>query len=107
MTAFQKRPAMAMPIYARNAQGQSLDNLGADLQARLQKLDELIAQRQNQLANLPDNVRAELEARSTEISSIAADIDQIKTDLVNQAKTRSKEEADTIVGILIRNTEAI
>lgn len=107
MTTFQKRPVIAMPIYARNAQGQSMDDLGADLQARLCKLDELIAQRQNQLANLPENVRAELEARSAEISNIAADIDQIKTDLVNQAKTRSKEEANTIVGILIRNTESI
>ena len=107
MTAYMPRPVMTLPIYARNAGGQSIDDLSKDLQDRIAKLDKLIETRQNQLTNLPENVRQELEDRTTEINKLAADITQIQTDLVNQAKTRNKEEADTLVGILIRNTEAI
>ena len=107
MTAYMPRPVMTLPIYARNAGGQSIDDLSKDLQDRIAKLDKLIETRQNQLTNLPENVRQELEDRTTEINKLAADIAQIQTDLVNQAKTRNKEEADTLVGILIRNTEAI
>lgn len=107
MTAFMPHAVMTLPIYARNAGGQSIDDLSKDLQDRIAKLDKLIETRQNQLTNLPENVRQELEDRTTEINKLAADITQIQTDLVNQAKTRNKEEADTLVGILIRNTEAI
>ena len=108
MTAQQNiNKALAMPLYARNAQGKSLDDLGADLKARIQKLDEMIEERQNCLANLAAEEKADMEKRSKEISTISADIEQIKTDLVNQAKTRGKEEGDTIAAMLIRNTEAV
>nr|WP_314369174.1 phage major capsid protein [uncultured Acinetobacter sp.] len=107
MTAYQKRPVMNLPIYARDRNGRTLDQIAADFEARLTQLDTLIETRQNQLANLPENVRQDLEARTQEIQRLAADITQIQTDLVNQAKTRNTEEVNTILGTLIRNTEAI
>lgn len=107
MTAYQKRPAMSLPLYARNSNGRSIDQLGQDLLERKTQLDELIAQYRDQLKDVPDDLKKQLEDRATEIRKISTDIEQIQTDLVNMAKTRSKEEADGIVGILIRNTEAI
>ena len=107
MTAYQKRPVMNLPIYARDRNGRTLDQIAADFETRLTQLDTLIETRQNQLANLPENVRQDLEARTQEIQRLAADITQIQTDLVNQAKTRNTEEVNTILGTLIRNTEAI
>ena len=107
MTAYQKRPVMNLPIYARDRNGRTLDQIAADFETRLTQLDTLIQTRQNQFENLPENVRQELENRTQEIQRLAADITQIQTDLVNQAKTRNQEEANTIVGVLIRNTEAI
>ncbi|WP_336938249.1 phage major capsid protein [Acinetobacter modestus] len=107
MTAYQQGPVKNLPLYARNAGGQSLDDLSKDLKDRIAKLDKLIEDRQAQLANLPANVQQELQDRTTEINKLAADIAQIQTDLVNQAKTRNTNEASTIVGILLRNTEAI
>ncbi|WP_374255063.1 phage major capsid protein [Acinetobacter brisouii] len=108
MTAYQKMPlAGLLPIYARNAGGQSLDQLSDELKKRLKQLDDEIEKRQQQLANLPDDVRDDLEKRANEINQLVADINQIKTDLVNQAKTRTKEESDTIAAVLVRNTEAL
>ncbi|MFN4317186.1 phage major capsid protein [Acinetobacter parvus] len=107
MTAYMPRPVITLPIYARNAGGQSIDDLSKDLQDRIAKLDKLIETRQNQLTNLPENVRQELEDRTTEINKLAADITQIQTDLVNQAKTRTQEEQAGIAAILVRNTEAL
>lgn len=107
MTAYQKRPVMNLPIYARDRNGRTLDQIAADFETRLTQLDTLIETRQNQLANLPENVRQDLEARTQEIQRLAADITQIQTDLVSQAKTRNTEEVNTILGTLIRNTEAI
>lgn len=107
MTAYQQRPVMTLPIYARNAGGQSIDDLSKDLKDRIKTLDTMIAERQSQLVNLPENVRQELEDRTSEINRISADIAQIQTDLVNQAKTRNQNEVLTIAGILARNTESI
>jgi HK97 family phage major capsid protein len=108
MTAHQKmNKLVSTPLFLRNAQGQSLDQLGTELQARLKKLDEMIEERQQRLTSMTTEEKAELEKRSKEIADMAASIDQLKTDLVNQAKTRNKEESDNIASILIRNTESI
>ncbi|MFW1816007.1 phage major capsid protein [Acinetobacter guillouiae] len=108
MTAYQKRPlAGAKQILTRDENGNPLDTASAELKKRLKQLDDLIESRQAQLANLPDDAKAELEKRATEINKLVADIDQIKTDLVNQAKTRSEDEQGGIAAILIRNTEAL
>ena len=108
MTAHQKmNKLVSTPLFLRNAQGQSLDHLGTELQARLKKLDEMIEERQQRLTSMTTEEKAELEKRSKEIADMAASIDQLKTDLVNQAKTRNKEESDNIASILIRNTESI
>ena len=108
MTAHQKmNKLVSTPLFLRNAQGQNLDQLGADLQARLKKLDEKIEERQQRLTSMTAEEKTELEKRSKEIADMVASIDQLKTDLVNQAKTRNKEESDNIASILIRNTESI
>lgn len=108
MTAHQKmNKLVSTPLFLRNAQGQDLDQLGTELQARLKKLDEMIEERQKRLTSMTTEEKAELEKRSKEIADMAASIDQLKTDLVNQAKTRNKEESDNIASILIRNTESI
>lgn len=107
MTAYQKAPVMNLPIYARDRNGRTLDQIAADFENRLTQLDALLESRQNQFANLPENVRNELETQASGLLKVAADIDQIKTDLVNQAKTRTQEEVGTIASILVRNTEAI
>ncbi|MDC5305294.1 phage major capsid protein [Acinetobacter baumannii] len=116
MTAYQKTPvAQSLSVYGdlstRNTNGnpapRSLDELAADFQQRLTQLDQLIATRQQQFANLPENVRQELEDRSTEIQKIAADIEQIKTDLVNEARSLPHDEQHDIAAILIRNKESV
>lgn len=116
MTAYQKTPvAQSLSVYGdlstRNTNGnpapRSLDELAADFQQRLTQLDQLIATRQQQFANLPENVRQELEDRSTEIQKIAADIEQIKTDLVNEARSLPHDEQHDIAAILIRNKDSV
>lgn len=109
MTALQKRPVTgAQPLlYTRDEQGQKLDQLGAELKARKEQLDKLIQQYTDGLKDIPDNLKEDLEKRAVEFSKLSADIDQIKTDLVNQAKTRTQDEAHGIAAVLVRNTEAI
>ena len=108
MTAHQKmNKSVSTPLFLRNSQGQDLDQLSTELQARLKKLDEMIEERQQRLTSMTAEEKTELEKRSKEIADMAASIDQLKTDLVNQAKTRNKEESDNIASILIRNTESI
>lgn len=108
MTAYQQAPLNgAFSIYTRNAGGSNLDQTAEELKKRLKQLDDLIEARQTQLANLPEDAKAELEKRAEEINKIVADLDQIKTDLVNQAKTRNQEEQAGIAAILVRNTEAL
>lgn len=118
MKASQKSPvAQSLSVYGdlstRNTTGnsnpapRSLDELAGDFQQRLTQLDQLIAARQQQFANLPENVRQELEARSTEIQKLAADIEQIKTDLVNEARSLPHDEQHDIAAILIRNKESV
>ncbi|UZG63075.1 phage major capsid protein [Acinetobacter baumannii] len=118
MKASQKSPvAQSLSVYGdlstRNTTGnsnpapRSLDELAGDFQQRLTQLDQLIAVRQQQFANLPENVRQELEARSTEIQKLAADIEQIKTDLVNEARSLPHDEQHDIAAILIRNKESV
>lgn len=118
MKASQKSPvAQSLSVYSdlstRNTTGnsnpapRSLDELAGDFQQRLTQLDQLIAARQQQFANLPENVRQELEARSTEIQKLAADIEQIKTDLVNEARSLPHDEQHDIAAILIRNKESV
>ncbi|HAV2714826.1 phage major capsid protein [Acinetobacter baumannii] len=118
MKASQKSPvAQSLSVYGdlstRNTTGnsnpapRSLDELAGDFQQRLTQLDQLIAARQQQFANLPENVRQELEARSTEIQRLAADIEQIKTDLVNEARSLPHDEQHDIAAILIRNKESV
>ena len=109
MTASQKMNiSAALPIYVRNAQGQSLDTMGADLQARLKKLDEMIEAREKRLTNLTDEEKVEMEKRSKEIADLAASIAQLQTDLVNQGKNNRNQDAQaTIASILVRNTEII
>ncbi|MCZ3202873.1 phage major capsid protein [Acinetobacter baumannii] len=118
MTAYQQTPvAQSLSVYGdlstRNTTGndnpapRSLDELAGDFQQRLTQLDQLIAARQQQFANLPENVRQELEARSTEIQKLAADIEQIKTDLVNEARSLPHDEQHDIAAILIRNKESV
>ncbi|AFU38995.1 phage major capsid protein [Acinetobacter baumannii] len=116
MTAYQQSPvAQSLSIYGdlstRNANGnpapRSLDELAVEFQQRLTQLDQLIATRQQQFANLPENVRQELETRATEIQKLAADIEQIKTDLVNEARSLPHDEQHDIAAILIRNKESV
>lgn len=108
MTAHQKmNKPVSTPLFVRDTQGPSLDQMSVELQARIKKLDEMIEERQQRLTSMTAEEKAELEKRSKEISDMAASIDQLKTDLVNQAKTRNKEESDNIASILIRNTESI
>lgn len=100
-------PAVSTPIFARNTQGDSMDELGKQLKEKLAKLDTMLEERQQRMVNLTAEEKADLEARSKEIKDLSAKVEQLQTDLVNQAKTRSKQESDTIAGILIRNTESI
>ena len=59
------------------------------------------------MSNLTAEEKKDLEKRSAEIKDLSSKIDQLQTDLVNQAKTRNNDDSSTIAGILVRNTEAI
>lgn len=95
------------PIYARNANGDSLDEMGAKLKERMTKVDTLLQSLEKRMSNLTAEEKEDLEKRSKEIKDLSSKIEQLQTDLVNQAKTRNKDESDTIAGILVRNTESI
>lgn len=95
------------PIYARNAQGETLDEMGAKLKERMAKVDTLLQTLEGRMANLTTAEKEDLEKRSKEIKELSSKIEQLQTDLVNQAKTRNSEDVGTIAGILIRNTESI
>lgn len=99
--------AGSAPIYTRDTNGDSLDDMGAKLKERMAKVDTLLQGLENRMSNLTQEEKDDLEKRSKEIKDLSSKIEQLQTDLVNQAKTRSKQESDTIAGILIRNTESI
>ena len=99
--------APSTPIYARNANGDSLEEMGAKLKERMTKVDTLLQSLEKRMSNLTAEEKEDLEKRSKEIKDLSSKIEQLQTDLVNQAKTRNKDESDTIAGILVRNTESI
>ena len=95
------------PIYTRDVNGDSIDDMGAKLKERMKKVDTLLQSLENRMTNLTAEEKADLEKCSAEIKDLSSKIEQLQTDLVNQAKTRSGEDASTIAGILVRNTESI
>lgn len=99
--------ATLAPIYARNGQGESMDDLGKQLKEKLAKLDTMLEERQQRMTQLTAEEKQEFETRSKEIKDLASKVEQLQTDLVNQAKARQTDESSTIAGILVRNTESI
>ena len=99
--------ATSAPIYARNGQGESMDDLGKQLKEKLAKLDTMLEERQQRMTQLTAEEKQEFETRSKEIKDLASKVEQLQTDLVNQAKARQTDESSTIAGILVRNTESI
>lgn len=59
------------------------------------------------MTQLTAEEKQEFETRSKEIKDLASKVEQLQTDLVNQAKARQTDESSTIAGILVRNTESI
>lgn len=94
----------ARPIHTRDTG--SLDENAQKLKTRMEKLDKLIKDHEDRLENLPDDVKAELEARSKEIKDLAAVIKGIQQEMVDGVNSRGADP-DTTAAILIRNTEAV
>ena len=101
------QPAQSAPIFLRDVNGDSLDDMGAKLKERMTKVDNLLKSLEQRMSNLTAEEKEDLEKRSAEIKDLSSKIEQLQTDLVNQAKTRSNDDASTIAGILVRNTESI
>ncbi|NWK61413.1 phage major capsid protein [Acinetobacter sp. SwsAc3] len=97
-------------IHMRNAQGgqpANLDELSLQLRTQISELDALIKKKQEALSGLPDNLAEDINNRAKQIEGIASDIEQIKNDLVNQAKNLRQDEQNDIAAILIRNKDAV
>lgn len=107
VAAFGMLAAQPAPIFLRDVNGDSLDDMGAKLKERMTKVDTLLQSLENRMNSLTAEEKEDLEKRSKEIKDLSSKIEQLQTDLVNQAKARNKDESDTIAGILVRNTEAI
>lgn len=105
MASFKMRPTVA-GIKARNSGGAPLDDAATQFNQRMQNLDNLLARYQSNLANLPENVRGEIDAALVEVRKAASDIEDIKQKLVSGVMDRNAD-ADSTAAILIRNTEAV
>ena len=82
-----------------------LNNLCADLKTRMKQLDELIARNtanSSRVENLPDDVKAELESRSQEITKLTGQIEEIQQKMIDGVNNRSLD-VETTANILIRN----
>lgn len=82
-----------------------LNNLCADLKTRMKQLDELIARNttnNSRIDNLPDDVKAELEVRSTKITELTGQIEEIQQKMIDGVNNRSLD-AETTANVLIRN----
>ena len=64
-------------------------------------------EKEKALENVPDDLATDLANRAKQIEGIASDIEQIKNDLVNQAKNLRQEDQEDIAAILIRNKDAV
>ncbi|WP_149930569.1 phage major capsid protein [Acinetobacter soli] len=110
MNAKLKHGAAAVAIQMRNAQGgqpANLDELSLQLRTQISELDALIKKKEKALENVPDDLATDLANRAKQIEGIASDIEQIKNDLVNQAKNLRQEDQEDIAAILIRNKDAV
>lgn len=107
VVAFGMEAPQPAPIYVRDVNGNSIDEMGAKLKERMTKVDNLLKSLEQRMSNLTAEEKEDLEKRSAEIKDLSSKIDQLQTDLVNQAKTRNNDDSSTIAGILVRNTEAI
>ena len=100
----------ALAIHMRNAQGNqpaNLDELSLQLRTQISELDALIKKKEKALENVPEDLATDLANRAKQIEGIASDIQQIKNDLVNQAKNLRQEDQEDIAAILIRNKDAV
>lgn len=110
MNAKLNHGAAAVAIQMRNAQGgqpANLDELSLQLRTQISELDALIKKKEKALENVPDDLATDLANRAKQIEGIASDIEQIKNDLVNQAKNLRQEDQEDIAAILIRNKDAV
>lgn len=89
---------------------QEFEQLCADLKTRKQQLDDLITRYKEKLeakVELPQEVKDELEARSTEIKKLSADLEDVQQKLIDNIHERSKTEQDSVASILIRNKNIV
>ena len=110
MNAKLNHGAAALAIQMRNAQGgqpANLDELSVQLRTQISELDALIKKKQDALKDIPDNFVEEFNNRATQLAGVVSDIEQIKNDLVNQAKNLRQEDQEDIAAILIRNKDAV
>jgi HK97 family phage major capsid protein len=103
MGAFKQKP-LARKLYTRDKS--EMDDLALKMRDRLEQLDKLLERHKAALANLPDDVKADLEARSKEIETLAGTIEDFKQKLVEGVNERQADPHAT-AAILIRNTEMV
>lgn len=107
MTAYQKFPMSPLAkVLTRDQNGNALDDAAKQLKDRVAKMDSLLERYSSQLANVPENLKKELEDHARSVQKAAADIDEIKQKLVDGVRSGG-DDPDTTAAILIRNTEAV
>jgi len=109
MTAYQKFPIGA-PFNVLMARDQSaalakLDEMAQQLQTRMSNLDTLVTRYQDALKtveNIPDNLKADLEARATEVKNLAGEVADLQQKLVDGVNDRAVDP-NSVASVLIRN----
>ena len=86
------QPAQSAPIFLRDVNGDSLDDMGAKLKERMTKVDNLLKSLEQRMSNLTAEEKEDIEKRSAEIKDLSSKIDQLQPDLVTLAITRSEKK---------------
>ncbi|OTS03096.1 phage major capsid protein [Acinetobacter pittii] len=88
---------------------QDFEQACADLATRKKQLDELITRYQEgikKLDGLPENIKEDLETRSTEIKKLSGEIEDLQQKLVDGVNNRGANP-DSVASILIRNKNIV
>lgn len=109
MSIYQQKPLDAAILHVRAGDPEPLDDAGKKLEARIKKLDGLIARYESKLADgieLPPDVKTLIDEMSTEVQDLSAKLVDLAQKSVEQVNQR-QADPDRVGAMLARNDDIL